>query len=102
MCIRDQYEMIEDLDAHERPRGSEAPRQRNVLRRRLRIARRVVVEEDEGGGARDHRLLEDLARMNQRRRQAADGDDGLALEAVTHVEGPVSYTHLRAHETPEH
>ena len=79
--------MIEDLDAHERPCGSEASREGNVLRRRLRVARRVVVEEDEGGRARDHRLLEDLTRMNQRRRQAADRDHGLALEAVTNVEG---------------
>ena len=41
----------------------------------------------ERGRARDHRLLEDLARMHQARGEAADRDHRLALQPVAHVEG---------------
>ena len=80
-------EVVEDLDPHERARGGEPSRERDVLRRGLGIAGRMVVEEDERGRARDHGLLEDLPRMHERRRQAADRDHRLALEPVADVEG---------------
>ena len=68
------------------PAADEPPRQREVLGRRLGIARRVVVEQDERGRARDDGLLEHLARVHEARGQAADRDDRLALQAMAHVE----------------
>ncbi len=78
--------MIDDLDPHERSRGGEPARQGNVLCGGLGVARGMVVEEDESRRPRGDGFLEDLARVDEARGQAADGHDGLLLESVTHVE----------------
>jgi hypothetical protein len=82
-----EHEVVEHLDAHQRARRGQPPREREVLGRGLRVARGVVVEEDEGGRAGDDRLLEDLARVDEAGGQAADRDDGLATQPVPDVEG---------------
>ena len=68
-------------------RLGEAAREGHVFGRGLGVARGMVVEEDEGGGPRGHRLLEDLARMHQAGGEAAHRDHGLAPQAAAHVEG---------------
>ena len=87
VAARAEHEVVEHLDAHERAGRGQPPREREVLGRGLGVARGVVVEEDERGRARDDRLLEDLARVDEARGQAADRDDGLAPQPVPRVEG---------------
>ncbi len=45
------------------------------------------MKEHQRGGPRHHGLLENLARVNEARGEAAHGDDGLVLETPPHVEG---------------
>src|SRR5437899_2444257 len=71
-----EHEVIEDLDPHQLPRRRETVRQRHVFRGWLRVARGMVVEEDEGRGPADHRLLEHLPRMDQAGREAPHRHDG--------------------------
>ena len=63
------HDVIEDSDAEEIAGLFEAARERAVLRGRLRISGRVVVDEDDGRGVADDRWLEDLARVNERGRE---------------------------------
>jgi hypothetical protein len=55
--------VVDDLDTEDRSRGREAAGQGDVLTRGVRIAGRVVVRDQQRGGAGQDRRLEDFARL---------------------------------------
>ncbi len=60
------HDVVEDADADDLAGPLEPSRDRAVLGRRVRVARRVVVDEDQRRGVRKDRGLEDLPRVNER------------------------------------
>src|SRR5262245_48927192 len=79
-------QVIEKPDAENIARLSESRRERDVLRRRLCYATRVVVADDDRGGVRDDRWLEDLAGMNDQGSQRSDRDDANADHPMLGIE----------------
>ena len=70
-----EHHRVEQRDAEERTRLSEALRDLAILAARARVARGVVVRHDHRAGANEDRGLEDLARVDERRRRGPDRDD---------------------------
>lgn len=79
-------DMVEERDAEQLPRIAKLTGDGDVLGRRRRVAARVVMNPDEGGGVGKDESLEDLAWMNGSAVQAADGDLFDAEEAVPAIE----------------
>ena len=61
--------MVQDAESHDFAGIDQFPGQRFIVGARLRIARGVVVDENQGGGATSNRPLDDLA-----------GGDGTAVD----------------------
>src|SRR5438093_28728 len=67
-------DVVEKLDAEELAGGGQAPRQRDVLARWFRVAARVRVRGEDCRAPGQDGGLEHFAGMDERARQAADGD----------------------------
>ena len=79
-------EVVEQLDV-EQPAGRQRlGGQVEVVRRRRRVARRVVVDEDDAGRVEPDRVAEELADPDQRRRHVALVDGRHAQDVVLRVE----------------
>jgi predicted DNA-binding transcriptional regulator AlpA len=76
-------EMVEDVDTEELPGRAQAPGERHVLGRGLRVSGRAIVPDHKGAAPGQDRRLENLAWMNQRAREASDRDFVHAQQAVT-------------------
>ena len=74
MTIIADDDMVKDIDAHEFTGPGQPFGQINVVLRRLGVAGRVIVREDDGGGTGRYRLLEDLPWVDDTAVQTADGD----------------------------
>jgi len=81
-----QNHMIDEVDAHEHAGRFQPPRQFLILRARGGIARRMVVEGDEGGGAGDQRLAEDVARLDDRRVERSGRHDCRFQDSMFRIE----------------
>src|SRR4029453_16105783 len=73
--VTSHHDMVEELDPEETSRFGDAPRDGQIFLARRRIARRVVVGEDQARRGDGERGNEDLARMDDARVQASDGED---------------------------
>ena len=79
-------QVVEDLDVEEAPGGERLGRQVQVVRRRGRVARRVVVDQDDASRVEPDRVAEQLTDTNQRRGHVALVDRRDAQDVVLRVE----------------
>ena len=79
-------EVVEQLDVEQAAGGERLGGQVEVVRRRRRVARRMVVDEDDAGRVEPDRVAEELADPDQRRRHVALVDRRDAQDVVLRVE----------------
>lgn len=70
-----QDDMIKEGDSEKFACGLEAMREDAVLGARCGVAGRMVMRGDDGGAVEENGWLEDFARMDDRERETADGND---------------------------
>ena len=78
--------MVADRDAEQTAGLHELSRDSEVLRRRLGVAARVVVDDDDAGGCTCDRRREDLAGVNERGVQQTHRQPSLQADAVLGVQ----------------
>ena len=78
--------MVDDVDAHNLPRLYQPPRQIHIVAARLWIARRVVVEQDDGSCGGGRGFAEDLPRVRRTRVERSDRDNRRSNQTVFRVE----------------
>ncbi len=81
-------QVVEDPDFEQEPGPDHEASERAIVGTRFRIARRVVVREDDGSGPQRHRPGEDLARSDRQMGQVTAGD---GLEAAQQSEPRVEW-----------
>src|SRR4029450_1735816 len=78
--------VVDDIDAEERPRGDETLRDGHIVWARRRIARRGIVEQDDGSRARRDGFAEDIAGSCGAGIERANGDHANSKKAKFRVE----------------
>jgi hypothetical protein len=78
--------MIADFDLENLPGANQIPRHSNVRFRRLRLATRMVVDEDHGGGCGHNSHSKYLAWGCENAIEESDGNEVMALDLPSSIE----------------